>query len=418
MRVRSATWADRDDIAALVERMGGHDGETADAGWCHALGAALLASEHRVLVAEREGDVVGVVHIAARSSLSHGEREAWLGTIAVHPAERGSGVGHLLVEGAERAASDLGCDSVVLESSDWRLDAHAFYRGLGFEEHPPARRFVRRLLPGRGDLVDRFLSLAARAATAVGGSLASGSAIDVGLGADGLATKAVDAAAERAAVAVLGPLDLPIVSEEAGAVGGRMPRDGEPWIALDPLDGTRNFTRGHPPWAVSIGLVLDGRPLAGMVVDLSCGRRWVGVPGEGAWVDGREALPRPGGFLVVPGLTGSAPAPALPVGFDRLRMAGSTTVELCRVADGSAGGFADLDRGVVRVHDLAAAMAVLLGAGCTVVSPDGDEPYLRPDPLEIHRIAAAASADDARSLLDSGATPTNTRGSHAEPSMR
>ena len=42
---------------------------------------------------------------------------------------------------------------------------------------------------------------------------------------------------------------------------GRWPT-GEPWVVLDPLDGTGNFPAGLPPWAFSAGLVL-GRPAGG-----------------------------------------------------------------------------------------------------------------------------------------------------------
>lgn len=397
LTIRPASWNDRAAIAALVEGMGGHDGATALGSWTSALGAALQSPDSRVLVAERGRGVIGVAHLEARPSLVNGGREGWLGALAVAAPERGSGVGRALVDAIDREAVLLGCEAIALESTHWRNDAHRVYRTIGFVEQPPARRFRRPVHTDADGLVDRFFATAARAAAAVAGLLAQGGDVDVATGADGLPTKAIDRTAEAAAVAVLLELCLPIVSEEAGTIG-RHPAGDEPWLALDPLDGTRNFTRGHPPWAIAIGLVERGAARAGYVVDLSSGRRWWGGPGAGALVDGRPATPSPGGLLVVPGLTDDSAPPRLPAGFDRLRMAGATTVELCRVADGAAGAFVDLDRGVVRVHDLAGPMAVLLGAGCTVVGRDGSVPVLEPDPGRPFHVIAAAPTTDVAAL--------------------
>src|SRR6201996_4718560 len=47
---------------------------------------------------------------------------------------------------------------------------------------------------------------------------------------------------------------------EEGA--NRESRSGRKWI-IDPIDGTRDFVRGIPLWAVLIGLEQDGRIVAG-----------------------------------------------------------------------------------------------------------------------------------------------------------
>ncbi|MGH9155901.1 MAG: inositol monophosphatase family protein [Acidimicrobiales bacterium] len=219
----------------------------------------------------------------------------------------------------------------------------------------------------------------------------------VAVGADGAPTEAADPRAEDAAVAELAGLGLPIVSEEAGPVGGRRPMSGEAWIALDPLDGSRNFRAGLPPFATAMGLVGgDGRPRAGLVAELTTGRRWWAATGGGAWVDGRPARPRPVPILLCPC---PAPGDALPSapGYDRVRVSGSTTSDLCRVADGSAGAFVDLTRGVVHVHDLAGPLAVLAEAGAAVVSAE-PEPLLVADPGRRMRLVAAWSAAEAQSL--------------------
>ncbi len=53
------------------------------------------------------------------------------------------------------------------------------------------------------------------------------------------------------------------------------------WIA-DPIDGTTNFIYDHPPYAVSIAASVDGRPVAGAVVEISADDRYQGWLGGGA----------------------------------------------------------------------------------------------------------------------------------------
>lgn len=57
------------------------------------------------------------------------------------------------------------------------------------------------------------------------------------------------------------------------------------WI-VDPIDGTRDFVRGRPGWAVSVALVRAGRPLIAVMSAPARGEEWRGVAGQGAWRDG------------------------------------------------------------------------------------------------------------------------------------
>ncbi len=77
-----------------------------------------------------------------------------------------------------------------------------------------------------------------------------------------------------------------IVSEE-GEVAGN---SGSPftWV-LDPLDGTINFMNGLPLFAVSVGVLRDGRPVAGAVFTPVTHKAKAGVYhaqlGNGAWLN-------------------------------------------------------------------------------------------------------------------------------------
>jgi histidinol-phosphatase len=57
------------------------------------------------------------------------------------------------------------------------------------------------------------------------------------------------------------------------------------WI-VDPIDGTRNFSRGIPAWATLIALERDGRIVCGVASAPALGRRWWAARGEGAFANG------------------------------------------------------------------------------------------------------------------------------------
>ncbi len=85
-----------------------------------------------------------------------------------------------------------------------------------------------------------------------------------------------------------------------------LPRDGDGWLSeetrddpvrlerrrvwvVDPLDGTREFVSGIPEWCVSIGLVVDGEPIAGGICNPVTGETIVGARGLGVTLNGSPA---------------------------------------------------------------------------------------------------------------------------------
>ncbi len=56
------------------------------------------------------------------------------------------------------------------------------------------------------------------------------------------------------------------------------------WI-VDPIDGTRNYSRGIPVWATLIALEEDGEVRLGVVSAPALHRRWYAERGGGAWVN-------------------------------------------------------------------------------------------------------------------------------------
>jgi histidinol-phosphatase len=93
----------------------------------------------------------------------------------------------------------------------------------------------------------------------------------------------VDRAVEHALrerIAAERPDDAVIGEEEGGAAGG-----SGAWV-LDPIDGTKNFSRGVPVWATLIAFERDGRGECAVVSAPALGRRWWAARGEGAFRDG------------------------------------------------------------------------------------------------------------------------------------
>lgn len=56
--------------------------------------------------------------------------------------------------------------------------------------------------------------------------------------------------------------------------------------SVDPIDGTRDFIRGRPGWAVSVALVSEGRPLIGALFAPAHDDMWMAIAGQGATRNG------------------------------------------------------------------------------------------------------------------------------------
>ena len=72
-----------------------------------------------------------------------------------------------------------------------------------------------------------------------------------------------------------------VLGEEQGAAGSGARR----WI-VDPIDGTRNYTRGIPVWATLIALEVHGVVQVGFVSAPALGRRWWAERGSGVYANG------------------------------------------------------------------------------------------------------------------------------------
>jgi myo-inositol-1(or 4)-monophosphatase len=168
---------------------------------------------------------------------------------------------------------------------------------------------------------------------------------------------------------------IAVVAEERGG-----DRATTMW-AVDPLDGTTNFTRGFPVVAVSVGLLDAGIPLAGVVIAPFLGLEFAASRGQGATLNG-ERLPQlrqvdSSRAIVATGFPfrkKELMARYRPVmegalqRFEDLRRAGAAALDLAWTAAGTFDGYFELNLGT---WDVAGGAALVLEVGGRVTDWSG-----------------------------------------------
>ena len=109
-----------------------------------------------------------------------------------------------------------------------------------------------------------------------------------GVNAEAKADESPVTAADRACEKLIAD-ELARVFPDDGLLGeegaNRESRNGRKWI-IDPIDGTRDFVRGIPLWAVLIGLEADGEVVVGAAHCPRQGLLLWASRGQGAWANG------------------------------------------------------------------------------------------------------------------------------------
>ncbi|MFN8531940.1 MAG: inositol monophosphatase family protein [Dehalococcoidia bacterium] len=175
--------------------------------------------------------------------------------------------------------------------------------------------------------------------------------------------------------------DVPFLGEEYGWSGGK---DGSLYWVLDPIDGTVNFSREIPLFAISLALVFAGSPILSVVDAPLLSERYIATAGGGAWCNKsrlsvsnvdviHDAVVGMGDFAVGAGAEGRNQlrfAAAVAFGREslRLRLIGSASIQLAWVAAGR------LDAGLTlsnRPWDVLAGVLLVREAGGEVFDSDG-----------------------------------------------
>jgi myo-inositol-1(or 4)-monophosphatase len=174
-----------------------------------------------------------------------------------------------------------------------------------------------------------------------------------------------------------------IVAEESGAHAARgdvaRPVNGRTWV-IDPLDGTVNYANGLPVFCVSIGFVVDGRPMAGAVLDPTRHETFAATADGPATLNGRpiraSAKDRLSDYVVSLALSGRSVASRARAIRREVRVSrsmGSAALALAYVGNGRFDAF--LPETSLSVWDIAAAGLVAERAGATVTAFGGGPWY-------------------------------------------
>ena len=171
-----------------------------------------------------------------------------------------------------------------------------------------------------------------------------------------------------------------ILAEESGehrAIAGEAPTSGRGrvWI-VDPLDGTVNYANGIPVFCVSIGLVVDGRPAVGVILDPTRSESFAATLDGPATLNGRPVRAsdkeKLSDFVVSMSLGGRSAASRARNVRKAIRISrnmGSAALALAYVANGRFDAF--IQQGGLSAWDVAAAGLVAERGGAVVTAMDG-----------------------------------------------
>jgi 3'(2'), 5'-bisphosphate nucleotidase len=206
---------------------------------------------------------------------------------------------------------------------------------------------------------------------------------------------AADLAAHRIIVAALQALtpDWPVLSEESADVPWSVRATWQTYWLVDPLDGTREFVKRNGEFTVNIALIVEHRPLLGVVFAPVLDELYWACDGVGAFVSKGKMMqmpahtrPRADPLVVAGSRSHGDPrvsAALERLGSHKLQPLGSS-LKFCRIAAAAADLY--LRYGPTSEWDTAAGQCVLEQAGGAVMDLSGNpleynckESLLNPD---------------------------------------
>ena len=114
-------------------------------------------------------------------------------------------------------------------------------------------------------LVPKAYGAAIRAGAAILDVYKSGKGYDVDLKRDRSPITEADRAAHAVIRGYLGPTHVPLLSEEGREMRFDERKDWDMFWLVDPLDGTKEFIKGNNEFTVNIALVVNNRPVVGVI---------------------------------------------------------------------------------------------------------------------------------------------------------
>lgn len=213
---------------------------------------------------------------------------------------------------------------------------------------------------------DLLIAVLDEAATAVRTALES--LEDWGLAGTGDDQYRTDLVADKAALAVLLPAGLGVLSEESGL---HHP-DRAVTVVLDPIDGSTNASRGLPWYATSLCAVDASGPLAAVVVNQATGDQFEAVRGAGATWNGRP-IATSQVTTMGDAVIGLNEWPPTYLGWRQMRIFGAAALDICVVASGQLDAYIDCSPEALAPWDYLGGLLICREAGGHIVDVEGRE---------------------------------------------
>ena len=163
-------------------------------------------------------------------------------------------------------------------------------------------------------------------------------------------------------------------------------------IIVDPIDGTRAFVTGDSRWVVSVALIVDGRPVAGVVYAPALDEIYAGARGHGATFNGAplaSSAAWPPRAAAGPKLIIEAMAAELGAPIEIVPRVPALAYRMCLAAR----GVIDLAVSAENSHDwdIAAADILLEESGARLIDASGER--LRYNSRQVRRGSLLAASD-------------------------
>jgi len=167
-----------------------------------------------------------------------------------------------------------------------------------------------------------------------------------------------------------------IIGEEFGS---ERPEASRQWV-LDPIDGTVSFMAGRPIFGTLIALLQDGWPILGIIDQPIAGERWVGAMGQPTLFNGAPARTRTCRELANAVLATTGPQYFSDHDGEHFMALAAQTAHKRMVFGGDCYNYGLLASGHIdlvveaglKLHDFAALVPIVEGAGGTMCDWNGD----------------------------------------------
>ena len=192
--------------------------------------------------------------------------------------------------------------------------------------------------------------------------------------------------------------DFKIIAEENPTSVPKGWNNGYTWV-IDPIDGTLSYRYGQKEFAISIGLLKDKIPIAGLIYAPARQELYYSAQGKGAYLNGKRITVRSNALTKKPlfyfGLNGitnpNLYAELQPIAAQIGQYSGSAALNMAHLAAGMIDGLLITK---ISIWDIAAGCSLISEAGGIIYEPNGRRNYLSPTTSACNIVAGSDFATE------------------------